>query len=715
MSRSILVGLVSGLAVGLFFGERVAFLDWPAKAFVQLLGVTVLPYLLTSLVTGIAHGTADEAKRLASKGGLAILMLWVLTLALVFLSPLALPPDKGGFFYANNTVTNEAPIDWIDLYIPANPFRALSNNFVPAVVVFAALLGMALLGLAEKERVLAPLRLVNDTLSRAGNLVVKLTPIGIFAIAGHAAGTLRIEEFERLEAFLVLSIGLFLLLTFWILPGLTSALTGVPYRRILSLTWDPLITSFVTANLFIVLPQLQRRGRQILAEAHISRQVAGEAVDVLIPTSFTFPHSAKLVALSFIVFAGWYVGAPVAVSKFPALAGVGLLSLFGNLNTAIPFLLNLVRLPADLFQLFLISSVVNSRFGSAAAAMHTFALAVIGAHFMVGGTRIVKRRLATFAVGTVVVVGSFLLGSRLVLGAVLPGPESATATFDRLHLSGVWGRLAQIEPATDPARRHEPPPVAGLRLDEIQKRGVLRVCVSPDAMPWCFVNGRGEIVGFDVEVAHALAVTMDTRLMLVPVKRWEWAQSLAGTCDVVTGRTVPSQGGGMMAYSRPMTHETWAFLTLDYRRDDFASLDRVRELRAPRIAVFRLEEWVRRVKAQLPNADVTAVDSISQFMSAPPGQFDAMLTGLDRASAYSLVAPQFTAVVPTPDLGSVPIALDVAKGEQPLLDYVNAFVDVYSSNGFFQDRLDYWVQGKGAQAERGPRWSVGRNVLHWWK
>ena len=714
MSRSILVGLVSGLAVGLFFGERVAFLDWPAKAFVQLLGVTVLPYLVTSLVTGIARGTLDETRRLASKGGLAILVLWILTLALVFLSPLALPPDKGGSFYANTTVTNEQPIDWIDLYIPANPFRALSNNFVPAVVVFAALLGMALLGVPEKERVLAPLRLITDTLGRAGNLLVKLTPIGIFAIAGHAAGTLRIEEFERLEAFFVLSIGLSLLLTFWILPGLTSALTGVPYRRILSLAWDPLITAFVTANLFIVLPQLQERGRQILAEAHISRHAAGEAVDVLVPTSFTFPHSAKLVSLVFILFAGWFAGAPIAAGHYPQLAGVGLLSLFGNLNTAIPFLLDLVRLPADLFQLFLVSSVVNSRFGSAAATMHTFALAVIGAHFLVGGTRIVKTRLATFAIGTVVIVGSFLLGSRLVLGAVLPDPESAAATFDRLHLTGVWGRLAPVVPATDLAQRHEAPPVTGHRLDEIQKRGVLRVCVSPDAMPWCFVNGRGEIVGFDVEVAHALAVTMNTRLMLVPVKRWEWAQSLAGACDVLTGRVVPSQGG-MMAYTRPMTYETWAFLTLDYRRDDFASLDRTRQLRSPRIAVFRQKEWIDHLKAHLPNAEVIGVDSISQFISSPPGQFDAMFTGLDRASAYSLAAPQFTAVAPTPSLGSVPISIDVAKDEESLLHYANAFVDAFSANGFFKEKLDYWVQAEGAEAEREPRWSVGRNVLHWWK
>ena len=99
-------------------------------------------------------------------------------------------------------------IDWIELYIPSNPFRSLSNNLVPAVVVFSALLGIALIVLRDRDRVLGPLRLIGDTLSRAGSMLVALTPIGIFAIAGQAAGTLRLEEFERLQAFLLVWIGL---------------------------------------------------------------------------------------------------------------------------------------------------------------------------------------------------------------------------------------------------------------------------------------------------------------------------------------------------------------------------------------------------------------------------------------------------------------------------------------------------------------------------
>jgi ABC-type amino acid transport substrate-binding protein len=585
---------------------------------------------------------------------------------------------------------------------------------VPAVVVFSVLLGIALLGLPGKERVLVPLGLLNDTLGRDGSLLVALTPIGIFAIAGHAAGTLRVEQFERLQAFFLISIGLSLVLTLWILPGIAAALTGLSYRRIVALIWDPLLTAFVTANLFIVLPLLQERAKQLLAEAQLESADADEAVDVLVPMSFTFPHSAKLLSIAFVLFAGWFAGAPVAVEQYPALAGAGLLSLFGNLNNAIPFLLDLVRVPADLFQLFVISSVANARFGSAAAAMHTFVLAVIGAYFMAGRLRVNRSRLLLFAGGTVVIVGAFLAGSRMLLAAVLPGPESGAATFDRLKVTGVSGRLARVDVASD-ASSPTVPPVRGLRLETIQQRGSVRVCVSAEAMPWAFVNGRGEIVGFEVDVAHSIALDLQTDLILVPVPRLERGRALtSGACDITVGRIIPSESNAM-TFSRPLAHELWAFLTPDENRNVFASLDRIRELPAPRIAVFREPAWIDRVKALVPNAEVIGVESIPEFVGAPAGRFDAMFTGFDRASAFSLMYPQFAPVLPEPGLGSVPIAIIVPTGEEALLDTMNAAVEVGTASGVFAEKLDYWVHGKGAALERRPRWSIGRDVLGWWR
>jgi len=52
-------------------------------------------------------------------------------------------------------------------------------------------------------------------------------------------------------------------------------------------------------------------------------------------------------------------------------------------------------------------------------------------------------------------------------------------------------------------------------IAEIQKRGVLRVGLEPGYMPFELTNQKGEIIGFDVDMAKRMAKAMDVKLELV--------------------------------------------------------------------------------------------------------------------------------------------------------------------------------------------------------
>ena len=114
---------------------------------------------------------------------------------------------------------------------------------------------------------------------------------------------------------------------------------------------------------------------------------------MIVPASFNFPHTGKLLSLSFVLFAGWFADAAGAAcrtirgSRSPAL-----LTFFGSLNAAVPFLLDVFRIPADTFQLFLATGVINSRFGTLVAAVHTLAVALLGTCAMTGTLRLERRR-----------------------------------------------------------------------------------------------------------------------------------------------------------------------------------------------------------------------------------------------------------------------------------------------------------------------------------
>ena len=170
-----------------------------------------------------------------------------------------------------------------------------------------------------------------------------------------------------------------------------------------------------------------------------------------------------------------------------------------------------------------------------------------------------------------------------------------------------------------------------------------------------------------------------------------------------------------MRFSRPIAEERWALVMPDHERDTFTRLDRLRQRSGLRVAVLRVPEWVSRVRGLLPRAEVVSVGSITEFVTAPPGRFDAMYTGYERGTVYSLLYPQFSAVVPDEGLGSVPLAFTTPPDESRLLEFVDAWVEDARASGLLDQKLEYWVHGSGARAELGPRWSVGRNVLGWWR
>ena len=53
LSTMILIGLGLGIACGIFFGEYCGFLSIIGDAFIQLLQMTILPYIIASLILGI--------------------------------------------------------------------------------------------------------------------------------------------------------------------------------------------------------------------------------------------------------------------------------------------------------------------------------------------------------------------------------------------------------------------------------------------------------------------------------------------------------------------------------------------------------------------------------------------------------------------------------------------------------------------------------------
>ena len=72
-STQVFLALCSGIFIGLFFGEKVAWLNMVGMAFIKLLQVAIIPYIVLSLVTGLGSLSYDQSKEIAKKFSIILL------------------------------------------------------------------------------------------------------------------------------------------------------------------------------------------------------------------------------------------------------------------------------------------------------------------------------------------------------------------------------------------------------------------------------------------------------------------------------------------------------------------------------------------------------------------------------------------------------------------------------------------------------------------
>ena len=91
LSAKIFLGLGLGIATGIFLGEITAPLKAVGAAYVQLLQMAVLPYIMITLMSGIGKLKYSEAVRLSLRVGSLLLLIWALTFTLLYIFPLSFP------------------------------------------------------------------------------------------------------------------------------------------------------------------------------------------------------------------------------------------------------------------------------------------------------------------------------------------------------------------------------------------------------------------------------------------------------------------------------------------------------------------------------------------------------------------------------------------------------------------------------------------------
>jgi Na+/H+-dicarboxylate symporter/ABC-type amino acid transport substrate-binding protein len=718
LATRVFIGLGLGILVGLFFGDKVAFLKTAGDAFIALLQITVIPYVVIALSTSLGKLTLVDAKALGIKAGTVLLALWAVGLMVVLLGPLAFPTWPSSTFFSASQIEAPRHVDFLQLYIPSNIFAALANATVPAIVVFSILLGLALISVESKRVVLDFMSSIGDAMMTITVCIGNLAPFGVFAITASAAGTIDIADAARLQVYIVVYVAMVAVLSFWLIPALIATLTPLKYGDILRAFHGPLATAFATGNVLIVLPLLAAESKELLANTGKESNGASEtelsSVDILIPASFPFPNLGVILALLFVPFGGWYVGQGMSVGDYPLLSVAGIASLFGGTVLALPFLFDLFRLPADLFHVFVTVDVVGSRFGTLLAALHIIAITLIGTFALQGRIRFRMMPFLRFAVLSVLITAATLAGIRAFYTYAYVAPYTKRHLLMSLH---------SIDKPV-PHRTYRTPPEAilnetggPLSFERFKERGVLRACYQPEDYPSAFFNDDGELVGFDIEMTHHFASYLGFDVEFLPIRSVSDAAKRINTryCDVIMSLLpIEPLMTEKFAMTAPVLNVPVGLIVVDYRRNEFRDWAGIREKTHLRVAIINNALARRSLRSLLPNATPVLYENtheLDRILAAGAKDVDAVGIYSEEGAAWTIRYPQFTLVTPTPTV-FMPVGYAVALRNTRLLQYLDTWLLNAKARGTIDEIYRYWMLGQ-VKKTQPPRWSVIRNVLGW--
>ena len=710
--QRVIIALILGISTGIFIGEPAGNIAVIGDVYIRLLQMTVLPYVLVSIIGGLGRLDSSMASRIGLRAVKVIVMMWLSVMATLLLLPLAYPNWETGGFFSTSMLADPEAFNFVKLYIPSNIFASLSETIVPAVVLFSLLMGVALIQVKNKDTMLTLTTNIGDSLMKVASYVAKLAPLGIFAISASAAGTLEVEELGRLQVFLWVYITAAALLAFVFLPLLIHWATPFSYREILSTAGEAVITALATGTVLVVLPMIIERSKALLAKHGMECEETDSTVDVLVPTAYSFPSTGTLLGLGFILFSAWYVGSPLGFEDYISFVIMGALTAFGSMAVAIPFLLDFFDLPADQFQLYLLGSVVTARFATGLAALHGFVVTLLVASAVLKKLKW-HRMMQAIALHLTITLG-VMIAAGFTLKTLIPYKYEGVQTFNAMksmNASVKIDKYKALTPLTD-AEQNLP------RLEIILARKNIRVGYKVAQLPYAFRNEDVKTVGFDVELLNQFAKDLDINLSIIRINKGDdEAKLLAnGSIDIlIGGNTVTPKRALKVDFSDSYTFHTAGIIVNDAKRAEFAELSAIQAMKTLKLGVGRNKYYQDMVKEYLPNAQLKQLnepDYVRQFLKGNYKEVDALIYSTEAGSAWTMLYSNYSAIIPKGLKLRAPVAFALPKGQLDYVRYMNTWLKLKKENGFQDKVYNYWILGKNPKAQQ-PRWSVMKDVLGW--
>lgn len=296
MATQIFVGLILGILVGViwFNDPRVAtYLQPLGDLFLRLIKMIVIPIVISSLIVGIAG--AGNGKQVGRLGAKTIVYFEVITTFAIIIGVLlanAFQPGVGvdiesaqktdiNQYVETSEEQSEKSVAETFLHIvPTNFFQSLVEGDMLAIIFFSVLFGLGVAAIGERGKpVLNFFDGVSHAMFHVVNMVMKVAPIGVFALIGVTVSKFGLESLMSL-AKLVILVHAGLLFFLIVVLGAVAKWAGVNIFTLMRYLKDELLLAYSTSSSETVLPRIMGKLEKMGCPKAI--------VSFVIPIGYTF-------------------------------------------------------------------------------------------------------------------------------------------------------------------------------------------------------------------------------------------------------------------------------------------------------------------------------------------------------------------------------------------------------------------------------------------
>ncbi|MCK2000842.1 glutamate/aspartate:proton symporter GltP [[Brevibacterium] frigoritolerans] len=296
LAWQILIGLILGIIIGaVFYGNPAVqtYLQPLGTIFIKLIKMIVVPIVISSLIVGVA-GVGD-VKKLGKIGGKTLLYFEIITTVAIIIGISAanlFNPGKGvnmdaltkgdisAFLTTSEEVQSHSFVDTFINIVPQNIFTALSEGNMLAIIFFSILFGLGVAAIGEKGKpILHFFQGTADAMFYMTNQIMKLAPIGVFALIGVTVSKFGVSSLIPLSKLIILVYVAMAVFVFVVL-GLVAKMVKVNIFNLIKILKDELILAYSTASSEAVLPKLIEKMEKFGVPKSITSFV--------IPTGYSF-------------------------------------------------------------------------------------------------------------------------------------------------------------------------------------------------------------------------------------------------------------------------------------------------------------------------------------------------------------------------------------------------------------------------------------------